>query len=171
MIIRIVVDIVHNFDYLHIIDRAQLLYHSSPAYRLRPIPICLDQSPSFSEISNIFLIGLMAFFCTSSSTNISGISNFKQLYSMDLVTKDDIPNINKLISNLYHIPLSDSDYSDRRRVDNSCRNTYGKRYYCSIFHISYIPLTSVHRMSTLFYICLLYTSRLITVSCNGKCFL
>lgn len=38
MIIRIVVDIVHNFDYLHIIDRAYLLYHSSPAYRLRPIP-------------------------------------------------------------------------------------------------------------------------------------
>ena len=29
---------------------------------------------------------------------------------VDLVTKDDIPNINKLISNLYHIPLSDSDY-------------------------------------------------------------
>lgn len=29
---------------------------------------------------------------------------------VDLVTKDDIPNINKLISNLYNIPLSDSDY-------------------------------------------------------------
>ena len=29
---------------------------------------------------------------------------------IDLVTKDDIPNINKLISNLYHIPLSDADY-------------------------------------------------------------
>lgn len=29
---------------------------------------------------------------------------------VDLVTKGDIPNINKLISNLYHIPLSDSDY-------------------------------------------------------------
>ena len=28
----------------------------------------------------------------------------------DLVTKDDIPNINKVISNLYHLPLSDSDY-------------------------------------------------------------
>lgn len=29
---------------------------------------------------------------------------------VDLVTKEDIPNINKLISNLYHIPLSDADY-------------------------------------------------------------
>lgn len=29
---------------------------------------------------------------------------------VDLVTKDDIPNIEKIISNLYHIPLSDSDY-------------------------------------------------------------
>lgn len=29
---------------------------------------------------------------------------------VDLVTKDDIPNINKLISNLYHLPLSDADY-------------------------------------------------------------
>nr|UWD70127.1 MAG: DnaB-like helicase C terminal domain [Bacteriophage sp.] len=29
---------------------------------------------------------------------------------IDLVTKDDIPNIEKIISNLYHIPLSDSDY-------------------------------------------------------------
>lgn len=28
----------------------------------------------------------------------------------DLVTKDDIPNINKVISNLYHLPLSDADY-------------------------------------------------------------
>lgn len=33
---------------------------------------------------------------------------------VDLVTKDDIPNINKLISNLYHIPLSDSDYIKER---------------------------------------------------------
>lgn len=29
---------------------------------------------------------------------------------VDLVTKDDIPNISKLINNLYKIPLSDSDY-------------------------------------------------------------
>lgn len=29
---------------------------------------------------------------------------------VDLVTKDDLPSIQKLISNLYHIPLSDSDY-------------------------------------------------------------
>lgn len=29
---------------------------------------------------------------------------------VDLVTKDDIPNIEKIISNLYHIPLSDADY-------------------------------------------------------------
>ena len=29
---------------------------------------------------------------------------------VDLVTKEDIPNINKVISNLYHIPLSDADY-------------------------------------------------------------
>lgn len=28
----------------------------------------------------------------------------------DLVTKDDIPNIDKVISNLYHLPLSDADY-------------------------------------------------------------
>lgn len=28
----------------------------------------------------------------------------------DLVTKDDIPNIGKVISNLYHLPLSDADY-------------------------------------------------------------
>ena len=28
----------------------------------------------------------------------------------DLVTKGDIPNINKVISNLYHLPLSDADY-------------------------------------------------------------
>ena len=37
MIIRIVVDIVHNFDYLH--NRPGLAFISpSPAYRLRPIP-------------------------------------------------------------------------------------------------------------------------------------
>lgn len=28
----------------------------------------------------------------------------------DLVTKDDIPNIDKVISNLYHLPLSDAEY-------------------------------------------------------------
>lgn len=28
----------------------------------------------------------------------------------NLVTKDDIPNIDKVISNLYHLPLSDADY-------------------------------------------------------------
>lgn len=28
----------------------------------------------------------------------------------DLVTKDDIPNIDRVISNLYHLPLSDADY-------------------------------------------------------------
>lgn len=28
----------------------------------------------------------------------------------DLVTKDDIPNIDRMISNLYHLPLSDADY-------------------------------------------------------------
>lgn len=28
----------------------------------------------------------------------------------DLVTKDDIPNIDKVISNLYHLPLSDANY-------------------------------------------------------------
>ena len=88
MIIRIVVDIVHNFDYLHIIRPGLAFYIT----QVRPIGwdlsrICLDQSPSFSEISNIFLIGLMAFFCTSSSTNISGISNFKQLYSFSIVFK------------------------------------------------------------------------------------
>lgn len=33
---------------------------------------------------------------------------------IDLVTKDDIPNIEKIISNLYHIPLSDSDYIKER---------------------------------------------------------
>lgn len=33
---------------------------------------------------------------------------------VDLVTKDDIPNIEKIISNLYHIPLSDSDYIKER---------------------------------------------------------
>lgn len=29
---------------------------------------------------------------------------------VDLVTKDDIPNIDRVISNLYHLPLSDADY-------------------------------------------------------------
>ena len=33
---------------------------------------------------------------------------------------------------------------DRRRVDNSCRNTYGKRYYCSIFHIRNAEQTGCH---------------------------
>lgn len=33
---------------------------------------------------------------------------------VDLVTKDDLPNIQKLISNLYHIPLSDSEYIKER---------------------------------------------------------
>ena len=33
---------------------------------------------------------------------------------IDLVTKDDIPNIEKIISNLYHIPLSDSEYIKER---------------------------------------------------------
>lgn len=37
---------------------------------------------------------------------------------VDLVTKDDIPNINKLISNLYHIPLSDSDYIKERYISS-----------------------------------------------------
>lgn len=33
---------------------------------------------------------------------------------VDLVTKDDLPSIQKLISNLYHIPLSDSEYIKER---------------------------------------------------------
>ena len=33
---------------------------------------------------------------------------------IDLVTKDDLPSIQKLISNLYHIPLSDSEYIKER---------------------------------------------------------
>lgn len=37
MIAGIVVDIVDHFDYLHMIDRAWILYHPSPAYPLRPI--------------------------------------------------------------------------------------------------------------------------------------
>ena len=80
MIIRIVVDIVHNFDYL-LYNRPGLAFISlKSGLSVETYPaFVLDQSPSFSEISNIFLIGLMAFFCTSSSTNISGISNFKAI--------------------------------------------------------------------------------------------
>lgn len=33
---------------------------------------------------------------------------------VDLVTKEDIPSIHKVISNLYHIPLSDADYIKER---------------------------------------------------------
>lgn len=36
-------------------------------------------NPNLSDISNIFLIGRMAFSCTCSSTKISGSSYFKQL--------------------------------------------------------------------------------------------
>lgn len=39
---------------------------------------------------------------------IKGLLEGKQY--ADLVTKDDIPNIDKVISNLYHLPLSDADY-------------------------------------------------------------
>ena len=48
--------------------------------------------------------------CIRDSIKCSLANEYRPIHLQRIMIKDDIPNINKLISNLYHIPLSDSDY-------------------------------------------------------------